>query len=52
LRSRGDIWAHRDRDGRSPGLIHIATPDQVAGVIAYLASDAAALITANVITLR
>jgi 3-oxoacyl-[acyl-carrier protein] reductase len=36
----------------SPGLIHIATPGQVAEVIAYLASDAASLITANVITLR
>jgi 3-oxoacyl-[acyl-carrier protein] reductase len=33
-------------------LIHIATPDEVAEVIAYLASDAAALITANTITLR
>jgi 3-oxoacyl-[acyl-carrier protein] reductase len=36
----------------SPGLIHVATPAEVAEVIAYLASDAAALITANVITLR
>ena len=36
----------------SPALIHIASPDEVAEVIAYLASDAAALITANVITLR
>ena len=35
-----------------PELIHIASPDEVAEVIAYLASDAAALITANVITLR
>jgi 3-oxoacyl-[acyl-carrier protein] reductase len=33
-------------------LIHIATPAEVAEVIAYLASDVAALITANVITLR
>jgi 3-oxoacyl-[acyl-carrier protein] reductase len=33
-------------------LIHIAAPEEVAEVIAYLASDAAALITANVITLR
>jgi 3-oxoacyl-[acyl-carrier protein] reductase len=36
----------------SPAMIHIASPDEVAEVIAYLASDAAALITANVITLR
>jgi 3-oxoacyl-[acyl-carrier protein] reductase len=33
-------------------LVHIATPTAVAEVIAFLASDAAALITANVITLR
>jgi 3-oxoacyl-[acyl-carrier protein] reductase len=32
--------------------VHVATPAQVAGVIAYLASDAAALITGNVLTLR
>ena len=32
--------------------VHVATPAQVAEVIAYLASDAAALITGNVITLR
>jgi 3-oxoacyl-[acyl-carrier protein] reductase len=32
--------------------LHVATPAQVADVIAYLASDAAQLITANVITLR
>lgn len=31
---------------------HVADPAEVAEVIAYLASDAAALITANVITLR
>ena len=36
----------------SPAMVHIASPDEVAEVIAYLASDAAALITANVITLR
>ena len=36
----------------SPTLIHIASPAEVAQVIAYLASDAAALIIANVITLR
>jgi 3-oxoacyl-[acyl-carrier protein] reductase len=36
----------------SPTHFHVATPDQVAEVITYLASDQAALITANVITLR
>jgi 3-oxoacyl-[acyl-carrier protein] reductase len=35
-----------------PRLFHVADPAEVAEVIAYLASDAAALITANVITLR
>jgi 3-oxoacyl-[acyl-carrier protein] reductase len=35
-----------------PLLVHVATPAEVAAVIAYLASDAAALITGNVITLR
>jgi 3-oxoacyl-[acyl-carrier protein] reductase len=35
-----------------PTMLHVAAPDQVAEVIAYLASDAAALITGNVITLR
>jgi 3-oxoacyl-[acyl-carrier protein] reductase len=33
-------------------LFHVAEPAEVASVIAYLASDAAALITGNVITLR
>jgi len=33
-------------------MFHVAAPEEVAEVIAYLASDAAALITANVITLR
>lgn len=32
--------------------VHVATPDEVAEVIAYLASDDAKLITANEITLR
>ena len=36
----------------SPAMIHVADPAEVAEVIAYLASDDAALITANVITLR
>jgi 3-oxoacyl-[acyl-carrier protein] reductase len=44
--------AVREHVAASPGHIHIATPGEVAEVIAYLASDAAALITANVITLR
>jgi 3-oxoacyl-[acyl-carrier protein] reductase len=35
-----------------PHLFHVAAPAEVAEVIAYLASDAGALITANVITLR
>lgn len=33
-------------------LLHVATPDEVAEVIAFLASDCARLITANVIHLR
>lgn len=37
---------------RSRTLLHVATPEQVADVIAYLCSDAAELITANVIHLR
>jgi 3-oxoacyl-[acyl-carrier protein] reductase len=36
----------------SPTHVHVATPAQVAEVIAYLASDAASLITGNVLTLR
>jgi 3-oxoacyl-[acyl-carrier protein] reductase len=44
--------AVRDHVATRPDLIHIATPAQVAEVIAYLASDAARLITANTITLR
>jgi 3-oxoacyl-[acyl-carrier protein] reductase len=42
----------REAVATSPALIHVASPAQVAEVITYLASDAAALITANVITLR
>jgi 3-oxoacyl-[acyl-carrier protein] reductase len=44
--------AVREHVAASPSLIHIADPQEVAEVIAYLASDAAALITANVLTLR
>jgi 3-oxoacyl-[acyl-carrier protein] reductase len=36
----------------SPTHFRVASPDQVAAVIAFLASDAADLITANTITLR
>jgi 3-oxoacyl-[acyl-carrier protein] reductase len=35
-----------------PDLIHIASPDDVADVIAYLVSDDARLITGNRIHLR
>jgi 3-oxoacyl-[acyl-carrier protein] reductase len=42
---RAEVTARRE-------LIHVASPDEVAEVIAYLASDAAKLITGNVITLR
>jgi 3-oxoacyl-[acyl-carrier protein] reductase len=44
--------AVRDMVAASPTLVHIATPEQVAEFIAYLASDAAALVTANTIALR
>jgi 3-oxoacyl-[acyl-carrier protein] reductase len=44
--------AVRDMVAASPTLFNIAPPDQVAEFIAYLASDAAALITANTISLR
>ncbi len=44
--------AVRETVAASPTLIHIASPADVAEVLAYLASDAAALITGNVITLR
>ncbi len=36
----------------SATLFHVATPGEVAEVVAYLASDAARLVTGNVITLR
>jgi 3-oxoacyl-[acyl-carrier protein] reductase len=44
--------AVRTEVASSRTLFHVATPDEVAEVIAYLASDAAALITGNTITLR
>jgi 3-oxoacyl-[acyl-carrier protein] reductase len=36
----------------SPTLVHVAAPAEVAEVIAFLVSDAAALITGNVVRLR
>ena len=36
----------------SPDLVHVATPEQVADVIAYLAGEQASLITGNIIRLR
>jgi 3-oxoacyl-[acyl-carrier protein] reductase len=42
----------RDFVTRSQSLVHVATPAEVAEVIAYLAAEASALITGNVITLR
>jgi 3-oxoacyl-[acyl-carrier protein] reductase len=42
----------REAVAASSTLLHIVTPAEVADVIAYLASDAAALITGNTITLR
>jgi 3-oxoacyl-[acyl-carrier protein] reductase len=36
----------------STDLFHVASPAEVAEVVAYLASDAARLITGNVIRLR
>jgi len=44
--------AVRDAVAASPTLFHVASPAEVADVLAYLASDAAALITGNLITLR
>jgi 3-oxoacyl-[acyl-carrier protein] reductase len=35
-----------------PGLFHVAEPDEVAGIVAFLCTDAARLITANRIQLR
>jgi 3-oxoacyl-[acyl-carrier protein] reductase len=44
--------AVRELVASTPALIHVASPEEVAEVIAYLASDAAALITANILKLR
>ena len=37
---------------QSSDHVHVATPEEVAEVIAWLASDAAALVTGNVVRLR
>lgn len=42
----------RDHVKKTPELIHIVEPDEVAQVIAFLVSDYARLITANIIHLR
>lgn len=42
----------RDAVAESNDLIHVATPDDVAGVVAFLCSDPARLITGNRIVLR
>ena len=44
--------AVRHAVAESPTMMHVADPSEVAAVIAYLASDEAALITGNMITLR
>jgi 3-oxoacyl-[acyl-carrier protein] reductase len=44
--------AVRQAVAASRALVHVADPAEVGAVIAYLASDEAALITGNVITLR
>jgi 3-oxoacyl-[acyl-carrier protein] reductase len=36
----------------SPTHVHVASPDEVAEVVVFLASDAGRLVTGNVITLR
>ena len=44
--------AVRDEVAGSRDLVHVAAPEEVAEVIAWLASDAAALVSGNVLTLR
>jgi len=44
--------AVRDQVERDPHLLHVAEPEDVAAVIAYLCSEASHLVTANVIHLR
>ena len=42
----------REAVRRRSDLVHVATPDQVAEVIDFLASDGAALVTGNILSLR
>jgi 3-oxoacyl-[acyl-carrier protein] reductase len=44
--------AVRSEVATDPALLHVASPEQVAEVIAWLASDAAALVTGNILRLR
>jgi 3-oxoacyl-[acyl-carrier protein] reductase len=44
--------AVRDFVAQSTALVNVASPAQVADIIAYLASEASGLVTGNVITLR
>lgn len=44
--------AVREAIAGDPDLTHIAEPEEVAGVIAWLCTDGARLVTGNVIRLR
>jgi len=48
----GKIYRDRTVVAASTELVHIARPEEVAEVIAFLVSDAAGLITGNVLHLR
>ena len=44
--------AVRENVAQTPDLLHIVGPEEVAEVIAFLCSDLAKLITANIVHLR